>query len=219
MISNIFYFIKMIYKISPFFVIGDLIFGVLMVLPPRLVSVVGIKYIIDVYTSHERLERIYVAVAVIAFVFIGSRVFAWLYRELYRNIGREKVFAKLCEQMYEKAKSLDLEKYDNPEYYTDFILTIESSSENVQNLMNLVREYFADVVALVAISSVMLTIDPVCLLIILGVVTVFIPLSKKVGRLQMDRRTDNAKFHRRADYFQRVFYLQDYAKEVRMNGI
>ena len=35
----------------------------------------------------------------------------------------------------------------------------------------------------------------------------------------MSRRIDNTKFHRRSDYFQRIFYLQDYAKEVRMNGI
>lgn len=35
----------------------------------------------------------------------------------------------------------------------------------------------------------------------------------------MERRIENAKYHRRADYFQRVFYLQDYAKEVRMNNI
>ena len=35
----------------------------------------------------------------------------------------------------------------------------------------------------------------------------------------MNRRIDNTKLHRRADYFQRIFYLQDYAKEVRMNNI
>lgn len=45
------------------------------------------------------------------------------------------------------------------------------------------------------------------------------PLSKKIGALQMGRRIDNTKFHRRSDYFQRIFYLQDYAKEVRMNNI
>lgn len=219
MVSSIFYFIGLIFSISPFYVIGELLWGVSMYLPPRLVSVLGIKYIIDVYTSGERLERIYYAVGVIAAVFVISRLLAWLYREFYWNIGKERVFAKLSEQLYEKAKSLDLERYDNPEFYTDFILTIESSSENVQMLMNLVRNYFADVVSLIAVSSVMLTIDPLCLVIIFAVVLAFIPLSKKVGALQMERRSDNAKFHRRSDYFQRIFYLQDYAKEVRMNGI
>ncbi|MCD7797099.1 MAG: ABC transporter ATP-binding protein/permease [Clostridiales bacterium] len=35
----------------------------------------------------------------------------------------------------------------------------------------------------------------------------------------MQRRVDNNRLHRRADYFAGVFYLQDYAKEVRMNDV
>ncbi len=219
MVSSVFYFIRLLFHISPFYVIGELLWGVCMYLPTRLIFVVGIKHIIDIYTSGEHLERIYYAIGIIAAVLVVTRLLALLFREFYWNIGREKVFAKLSEQLYDKARSLDLECYDNPDFYTDFIMTIESSGENVQMLMNLVRNYFADVVSLIAVSSVMLTIEPICLLIILAVVIAFIPLSKKVGALQMERRTDNAKFHRRSDYFQRVFYLQEYAKEVRMNGI
>ena len=219
MLGSIFYFISLIFKISPLFVVGELISGVLLTLPTRLVSVIGIKYIIDVYTSKHNLERIYFAVGVIAAAFVITRLLYYLFREIFWNTGRERVFSRLSQQLYEKAKTLDLEKYDNPDFYTDFILTIESSSDNVQFLMTLVRNYFADVVSLITISSVMLTIDPICLIIIFVVVIAFLPLSNKVGKLQMDRRTDNAKYHRRSDYFQRIFYLCEYSKEVRMNGI
>ena len=219
MLSNIFFFIRLLYTVDPLYVIGELVWGVVMFLPTRLISVIGIKYVIDVYESGERLERIYYAVGVIAGILIFSRVFSWLFREFYWNMAKEKVYYGLNKRLYEKARELDLASYDNPDFYTDFILTIESSSDNIQNLMNLVRNYFADLIALVAVSSVLVTIDPVCLLIIFAVVFAFMPLSKKVGKLQMDRRTDNAKYHRRSDYFQRIFYLQDYAKEVRMNNI
>ncbi len=219
MISNIFFFIKLLYTVDPLYVIGELVWGVVMFLPTRLISVIGIKYVIDVYESGERLERIYYAVGVIAGILIFSKVFSWLFREFYWNMAKEKVYYGLNKRLYEKARELDLASYDNPDFYTDFILTIESSSDNIQNLMTLVRNYFADLVALVAVSSVLVAIDPVCLIIIFAVVFAFMPLSKKVGKLQMDRRTDNAKYHRRSDYFQRIFYLQDYAKEVRMNNI
>ncbi|MBR6392962.1 MAG: hypothetical protein IKS12_06710, partial [Eubacterium sp.] len=203
MLSNIFFFIRLLYTVDPLYVIGELVWGVVMFLPTRLISVIGIKYVIDVYESGERLERIYYAVGVIAGILIFSRVFSWLFREFYWNMAKEKVYYGLNKRLYEKARELDLASYDNPDFYTDFILTIESSSDNIQNLMNLVRNYFADLIALVAVSSVLVTIDPVCLLIIFAVVFAFMPLSKKVGKLQMDRRTDNAKYHRRSDYFQR----------------
>lgn len=57
------------------------------------------------------------------------------------------------------------------------------------------------------------------MLIILATVIIFTPLSKKIGNLQAERQIENNKKHRKADYFARIFYLQDYAKEVRMNGI
>lgn len=219
MLVNMIFFIRLLFSVSPLLVIGEFIWGILLILPDRLISVLGVKYIIDVVASGERLYRIFWAVGVIAAVIILSYLISWLFREFFWNVEREKVYYRLNKKLYEKAKSLDLESYDNPEFYNNFILTIESSSDNIQNLLGLVRNYFGNVVSLITISSILLTIDPFCLVIILAVIVIFMPLSKYIGDLQMNRRIDNTKFHRRADYFQRIFYLQDYAKEVRMNNI
>lgn len=217
--SNIFFFVKLLFSVSPLLVIGEFIWGLLMILPNNLIRVLGVKYIIDVVTEGENLERIFYAVAVIAIVLIGSTLISWLFREFYWNVEREKVYYGLNKKLYEKARSLDLESYDNPEFYNNFILTIESSSDNIQNLLGMVRMYVGHLISLVTISSVLFTIDPWCLAIILTVICVFLPISKRVGTLMMERRIENAKYHRRSDYFQRIFYLQDYAKEVRMNNI
>ncbi len=217
--SNIFFFVRLMFSVSPFLVIGELIWGLLMILPNNLIRVIGVKYIIDVVTEDRDLERIFYAIGVIALVLIGSTMISWLFREFYWNKERERLYYGLNKKLYEKARSLDLESYDNPEFYNNFILTIESSSDNIQNLLGLVRMYVGHIISLVTVSSVLLTIDPWCLVIILGVICTFLPISKKVGTLMMERRIENAKYHRRSDYFQRVFYLQDYAKEVRMNNI
>ncbi len=217
--SNILFFVRLMFSVSPFLVIGELFWGLLMILPNNLIRVIGVKYIIDVVTEDKDLERIFYAIGVIALVLIGSTAISWLFREFYWNKERERLYYGLNKKLYEKARSLDLESYDNPEFYNSFILTIESSSDNIQNLLGLVRMYVGHIISLVTVSSVLLAIDPWCLVIILGVICIFLPISKKVGTLMMERRIENAKFHRRSDYFQRVFYLQDYAKEVRMNNI
>ncbi len=219
MLSNIMYFLKLLFSVSPLLVIGECIWGIVLVLPTRLISVLGVKYMIDVVESGENLNRLYIVVAVVAAVLIISKLAAWIFREFFWNVEKEKVYKGLNERLYKKAKSLDLESYDNPAFYNNFILTIESSSDNMQNILGLVRNYIGNVVSLITIASILLAIDPVCLLIILVFVGIFMPLSKKIGALQMGRRIDNTKFHRRSDYFQRIFYLQDYAKEVRMNNI
>ena len=217
--SNIFFFVKMLFSVSPLLVIGEFMWGLLMILPNNLIRVIGVKYIIDVVTEGKDLHRIFYAVIVIALVLICSTVISWLFREFYWNTEREKLYYGLNQMLYDKARSLDLESYDNPEFYNNFILTIESSSGNIQNLLGLVRMYVGHIISLVTVSSVLFTIDPWCLVIIISVICIFLPISKRVGTLMMERRIDNAKYHRRADYFQRIFYLQDYAKEVRMNNI
>ncbi|MBR5826012.1 MAG: ABC transporter ATP-binding protein [Clostridia bacterium] len=219
MLSNIIFFVKLIFKASPLLVIGDFIWGILTIVPGRLISVIGVKYIIDVVAEGERLERIFWAVGAIAAVLVTSTLLSWLYREFFWNVEKEKVHYNLNKTLYEKAKNLDQESYDNPEFYNNFILTIESSSDNIQNLLGLVRNYVGNLISLLAVAGVLLTIDPICLVIILVFIGGFLPLSRKIGDLQMERRIDNTKFHRRSDYFQRIFYLQEYCKEVRMNDI
>lgn len=219
MLSNICFFVSMLFKVSPLLVIGEFIWGILLILPSRLVSVIGVKYFIDVVTEGKDLHRIFYAVGAIAAVLVISKLLSWLFREFFWNMERERVYYGLNKRLYEKAKQLDLESYDNPEFYNNFILTIESSSDNIQNLLGLVRNYVGNIISLITISSILLSIDPWCLVIILTFVGVFTPLSRKIGDLQMGRRIDNTKYHRRSDYFQRIFYLQDYCKEVRMNDI
>ncbi|MBR6315271.1 MAG: ABC transporter ATP-binding protein, partial [Clostridia bacterium] len=218
-ISNVFYFIRLMFSVSPLFVVTDLVWGVIQFLPPRLISVLGMKRVIDIVESGVHLERLWGAVAVIAVVLGVSHLLSWLYREFYWNIAREKLSMGLSEKLYDKARSLDLSQYDDPAFYNNFILTIETSSDNIQNLLGLVRNYVSSLVSFLAVGAVLMTIDPVCLFIVLAVVLAFLPLSRKVGALQMGRRKDNAALHRRSDYFQRIFYLQEYTKEVRMHDV
>ena len=207
------------FKISPFMVIGECFWGVVMRLPTRIISVLGVKYVIDVIASGDDKMKIVKAVIIIGIVLVLSEVLNALYREFFFSIQFEKMTKGLSEQLYKKAKELDLENYDNPEFYNNFILVIESSGTRVTFVLGLMQRYIGEVVSLITIGSILLTIDPVCLLIIIVVVAIFTPVSRKIGKLQAQRQIDNNRLHRRADYFARVFYLQDYCKEVRMNDV
>ena len=217
--SNIFYFLKVMYKISPLLVIGECFWGIVMRLPTRLISVLGAKYVIDAIANGEDTGKIVAAVVVIAVVLLLTEAGNAAYRDLFFSVQRERLSKGLSEMLYKKAKELDLSSYDDPDFYNNFILVIQSSGERVTFVLGLVQRYIGEVVSLITIASVLLAIDPVCLLIVLGVVLLFTPVSKKIGKLQAERTIENNKLHRRADYFARIFYLQDYAKEVRMNDI
>lgn len=217
--SNIMYFMRLLFKISPLLVLGECVWGALRSLPTKIISVLGVKYVIDVITSGDDKMKIVYAVMVITLVLIVTELVNWLYREFFFSVELEKIQRGLSEILYKKAKDLDLENYDNPDFYNNFILVIESSAGGITGILGMVQRYISEMVSLITICSIIFTIDPICLLIVGGVVLIFTPVSKIIGELQAKRAIDNNRLHRRADYFARVFYLPDYAKEIRMNDV
>ncbi len=217
--SNIFFFIRIMFGISPVLVIGECLSGIFSTLPTRLIAVLGVKYVADTMENGGDRRRIIYGIIIIAAVLLLTELLTWFFREFIWNVEREKLIKGLNTKFFKKARQLDLEAYDDPHFYNSFILAVESSAGQIQWILNMVERYIGELVSLATISTVLLTVDPMCLVIIIASVVIFTPIGRKIGTLQSERRIENNKYHRRADYFARIFYLQDYAKEVRMNNI
>ncbi len=218
-ISNILYMLRIMFKVSPWLVIGEVAQQLLNSLPGRLVSVIGLKYIIDEVTNGGDTKNVIIGVAVILLVLVFSEILNSLFFELFAHREREKLDLGIQSMLYKKAAKLDMEKYDDPGYYSDFILAVEMSSENIKYMLTNVKHYIGEIVSFIAISAVMVTIDPVCLLIVILSVVFFIPVGKYTGDLMMKRRKAVTEKHRKGDYFARLFYLRDYAGEIRTGSL
>ncbi len=220
MISNIFYMLKIIFKLSPGLVIGEIAEKLLASLPSRLVSVIGLKFIIDEVTAEDGdPQKVIVGIIAILLLLVIGEISTSLFYELYVHKEREKLDLGIQSILYKKAAELDLAKYDDPEYYSDFIMSVEMSADNIRNILMDVKNYVEEIVSFIAISAVLLTIDPMCLLIILVSVGIFIPVGKYTGDLMLKRREAITEKHRKGDYFSRLFYLRDYAGEIRTGGL
>lgn len=218
-IANIFYMLKIMFKISPMLVIGEIFQHIFCTLPGRLVSVIGLKFVIDEVQNGGDSKKIVLGIALMVAVLVLGEVSTSVFFELFVHREREKLDYGIQTMFYKKAAHMDLRKYDDPAYYSDFILAIESSSDNLRHVLSMVKGYAGEIISFLTIAGVILTIDPICLLIVIGFVAVFIPLGRYTGNLQMKRREAITEKHRKGDYFARVFYLPDYAGEIRTNGI
>ena len=218
-ISNIFYMLKVIFKISPVLVIGEILQHILSTLPGRLVSVIGLKFVIDEVQNGGDSGKIVLGIALMVGILVLGEVSTSVFFELFVHREREKLDYGIQSMFYKKAATLDMRKYDDPAYYSDFILAIENSSDSMKYLVAMVKGYIGEIVSFITIAGVVLTIDPVALAIILFFIVVFIPLGKYTGNLQSKRREEVTEKHRKGDYFARVFYLPDYAGEIRTSGI
>ena len=218
-ISNIFFMLRLMFKISPWLVIGEIFEQVTGALPSKLISVIGLKFIIDEVRNGGDPKKIIFGIAAMLGIIVICEIFTNVFYELFVHREREKMDLGVQSLFYEKASKLDLSKYDDPGFYSDFILSIENTADNLRNILDLVRGYVEQIISFGAVAAIMLSIDPICLVIVLVSVILFIPLGRYTGNLQTQRREAVTEKHRRGDYFARIFYLPDYAGEIRTSGI
>lgn len=217
-LKNYIYMLKFIGKHTPYMLFGYLFYDVLSNLPWTLSNVVLLKYIIDVVTQGTGYERIiYVLAAFVAFVVI-TNLCTTVFYEMSLPKQKEKLYFSIYKTIYEKAAKMDYEAYDNPSYYNDLVLAMNSMNDRAYSVLSNTQDILTNVVGVLTIGTVIVSIDPVCLVFVFLCVAIMTPIGRKIAKVNVDRTEAMTPLDRKNLYFSRVFYLQDYAKELRLSG-
>ncbi|MBQ4627397.1 MAG: ABC transporter ATP-binding protein, partial [Clostridia bacterium] len=216
-IKNNLFMLGFIARNAPGLLFFYIFFDVLTNVPWILSNVVLLKYIIDVVTSGVDLYRAGVACAVFAGIVVIGNIGSTVFYEIFLPQQRERLHYKLYTAIYEKAAKMDFEAYDNPEYYNDLVLAMNSMNERVEQVISDTQDIVRLLTSIISITAVIATIDPVCLIFIALCVGIMIPVGRLIAKVNVKRTEAMTPLDRKNLYFSRVFYLQDYAKELRLN--
>lgn len=99
----------------------------------------GIRYVLHCAEYGEPFYKAFLVIGVILLVNMlqiipdGYFIHAMTYR------AKPKLYQALKEQMYEKAKQLDLACYDNPQYYNDFVLAVAEAETSIDRFIELLN--------------------------------------------------------------------------------
>lgn len=131
--------------------------------------------------------------------------------------AKPKLYQALKEQMYWKAKQLDLACYDNPEYYNDFVLAVAESESSIDRFIELLNSIVQSLTVVVTTGVFYLMTDRVGILFVMASFLLSFFLAKKLNKINYEVRLKVNPWERKRNYASRVFYLNDYAKELRLN--
>ena len=216
-IKNNVYMLKFIFKHTPFMAFGYLFFDVLANLPWTLSNVVLLKYIIDVAAEGRDYYRVAVALALFVIFVIVTNLFTTLFYEISMPKQKEKLYFAVYKTIYEKAAKMDYEAYDNPEFYNDLVLAMNSMNSRAYSVLADTQEVLTNVISVLTIGAVIVSIDPICLLFVMVCVGIMTPIGRLIAKVNVERTEAMTPLDRKNLYFSRVFYLQDYAKELRLS--
>lgn len=122
-------------------------------------------------------------------------------------------------ELYKKARELDQSCYDDPEFYNDFIWAIRESDGRTVEIMENFSIFINRIVSSAVILGVLASMDMVVAVVLLVSVSLGIVINNKLNKIHYDKNLEMNPINRKLGYISRVFYLQDYAKELRQGGI
>lgn len=130
---------------------------------------------------------------------------------------RPKLYKALKEKMYEKAAELDLSCYDNPEYYNEFVLAVSESEASIDRFLTLLNSIMQSITIVVTTGVFFMMTDMMGILFVLISFVLNFILGKLLNKVNYKVRLRINPHMRKRSYVSRLFYLNDYAKELRLH--
>lgn len=144
---------------------------------------------------------------------IDSVYFYWSFERV-----KPILIQKLRGRIYEKARSMDLSRYDDASFYNDFILSTTQADQCVERFMEDSKSFIRLAVQSLCQLVFLAMSDWVGLAVALLCCVVKYVSGKAYYRTQERINLEKISAEREREYQHRVFYLHDYAKELRLNS-
>lgn len=217
-LGNVLWVIKAAWKHTPSYVILSAIEGLAWGINNS-IGILFTKMLFDMLgngTPFEPIMRLIVFFAIYLSVFY---VLHELYWYVFNPKIRTKLQCKLMSEMFAQAVRIDLEKYDDPDFYNGFIWAMDASAGHVSGIMEANGKIINRVVASFTLTGILMSVDPIMAVVILAVSVIRMVLTSKRNKVNYEKKEEMNPLNKKDGYISRVFKLPDYAKDIRISHV
>ncbi len=215
--SNNWFLIKLCFTASPIYIITMILDAIRNQVSIFFEHTYGIGYVLEAAEFGYPFHKVAIFILILAACISLGMILTVLTYNLWAAKGLPKVRRKVKMALYEKAREQDLEHYDNPDYYNELVLVISEADKQIdrciaflQNTASGISVFVTTVIYFILKDRVSIVFAAISFLMAFFFNQMYNKLSYKVRILRNP-------FERKREYVKRVFYLNDYAKEIRLN--
>lgn len=215
--ANNFYMLKQIFSASPSFVLfqaADAVRGQVSIFFEHTVL---IGYVLEAAEFGYPFKKVAGVILLLAALITIGMFFTVYQGEYVGPRERPKVRQKIKMKLYEKARDMDLECYDDPEFYNSQVLAISEIDNQIERVMKFVIDTLSGLAAFVTTAIYFLYKDKTAILFAFGAFVLSMIFEQLYNKQNYLARVEGIPFSRKRDYIKRIYYLNDYAKEIRLN--
>jgi len=217
-VANNAFALRAIWRASPLYLAvylgSSLIYGVLDFLSEGYL----LRRIVNGLDSGESTLSIVQYVAVLGIVTLACYLpLSWFWNVI-SPIQVRRVGAYVERMLFCHASEVELACYETPSFYDKYVKAMDEAYNRILKVMYTLDNLIARVIALSANSLLLFVIDP--WLILFGLFPLLLGFFRRLENVAgHDQETAQKPINRRAEYVKRTFYLNEYAKEMRIGGM
>jgi ATP-binding cassette subfamily B protein len=133
--------------------------------------------------------------------------------------GKEKIYRAVRKRLYEKAKNMDIACYDNPKFFNDFVFAMNNATQRVDAVIDTFAALISSVATLVVLGGYMLFTNRLSIIFVAVAFVLSFLFRLKIGKMDFKLNEKLNPIMRKRDYINRILYLPDYVKELRMSRV
>ena len=218
-LKNNLYALKLGWQMAPELVIHMAAARVLGYFEWLFYSAFFMRYVINAMETEQEISSI--------FIFLGVTVFVFASMSLYNNylegkvwpIANARIHKKLNLRLFEKSTNVELSCFEDSDFYNRYTLATENAAAKlIETIENIWGVLFGSIAAVLAFY-LMYEVDKLSVLFVIFPIIGNFVFNRGLSQIDFDRNKDMAPHNRRIAYINRVMYLAEYAKEVRLTNV
>ena len=218
-ITNLGFMLGHLWKAAPGYVISSFFVTIIQGFIEIVISVYLFRYIINgIQTGISFYQLLLVVSVTLLGVFLAFCLLDW-YNNVYLqkvNIRLSKYFDKL---IFSKSIEIDLENYDNPEFYNKYAKAINETTGRATGVWCDLTSLISSITVIISLVTLLLTMDPLLIVFSVAPVVLTLPLSFLRNKFNYNFTNDVALENRKVNYYKQVLKEKEYAKEFRMSKV
>lgn len=216
-IADNLFLLKLCFKASPGYVILYIVESIRNEIVVFLEFTFGLNFVLECAEFGKPFKTAATFLCcLLAFVVLGLWFNAFVFQKLQQK-AQPKIKQEIKEMLFRKAKEIDLECYDDPEFYNNYVLSVSEVENQIGRIFTVLTNLFTGATSIILSGAFFIGSDPVSFVFIALSFVASLWSGKALNKLNFKIRNEKNPYERKLGYVNRVFYLNDYAKEVRLN--
>jgi ATP-binding cassette subfamily B protein len=179
-------------------------------------NVLLIRFIITAISAGVNYRTVLLWISAFSMLNVCHAVFnAWM-QERAIPLNTQALSHGIQAEIFNKAHELDLACYDDAGFYDKFSYALRQADTRAVAVLNTLSALIGSLFAVASHFALITSVEPTVLIVVATNVSVSFLLNTKSAKTRHESFVKQLPHRRAGEYAQRVFYLRDYAKELRL---